>query len=595
MKTDLAAAAIRGECAEPRPEGSKGFGAAMGGAAASGFCAGALGHPAWQVAVESAQVLAGVVSYPAGNPFGLYHAKLWTLLHQALAPLLAAGVTERTLSVLLSGALGAVAFMAFAAMVFALSRDWLASVGAPLVIYYAGAAGQGVVYPVLILGTSHTYGSLGLSFAMLAAGLLGAGRTRSGAFLLGVASAVHPSVGALVCLAVCLAVLTGRKDRGDVVRRGGPWLAAGAFVAAVSLAFHLSSAPASPAADPDMQVRCLRAFQSSWDVHRAPAPVFTRGVGLNAACVAVCFCWLFAGRERLGGAALLLRTLVAAAGLGAAGAVISWLPAGVAPRALTALMPARMLNVATFSYMALALGLLGAGKNPAWLAGWLAATLLILRQKGPYGVEWAMLAVAPVLCWRAWGSARPQACPGAGSRGAPAARIALAALLCFVLVQSARKAWRSAHEAWPALRDRTNDAFFEAVAKGRGVVAPGPGVWLAQLRSRRPMLLDACALDMLPYAPAAGPEMERILREFYGVSLLKPPPGMARIAVIPDEPSRAVWEARSAEQWRRVGAAFGVTEVMTVAGWRLKLPLTSAGDQYMLYAMPAAGQTGPAP
>ena len=47
-----------------------------------GFAVGAIKFPTWQVAVESAQVVAGIVQYPAGNPFYIYHVKLWTILTQ---------------------------------------------------------------------------------------------------------------------------------------------------------------------------------------------------------------------------------------------------------------------------------------------------------------------------------------------------------------------------------------------------------------------------------------------------------------------------------------------------------------------------------
>src|SRR6187455_1873083 len=60
---------------------------------AIGFRVGMVNFPEWQVAVETSQVVAGLVRYPAGNPFLLYHTKLWTLLHQLCAPLLVAGVT----------------------------------------------------------------------------------------------------------------------------------------------------------------------------------------------------------------------------------------------------------------------------------------------------------------------------------------------------------------------------------------------------------------------------------------------------------------------------------------------------------------------
>ena len=57
-----------------------------------GWHVGAGAFADWQVAVESAQVVAGLVHYPAGNPFYVYHTKLWTVLHQVLAVLLAAAI-----------------------------------------------------------------------------------------------------------------------------------------------------------------------------------------------------------------------------------------------------------------------------------------------------------------------------------------------------------------------------------------------------------------------------------------------------------------------------------------------------------------------
>jgi hypothetical protein len=47
-----------------------------------GFRVGYVGFPTWHVAVQTAQVLAGLVTYPPDNPFYIYHARLWTLLHQ---------------------------------------------------------------------------------------------------------------------------------------------------------------------------------------------------------------------------------------------------------------------------------------------------------------------------------------------------------------------------------------------------------------------------------------------------------------------------------------------------------------------------------
>jgi len=73
-----------------------------------GLWIGITGFPNWQVAVETAQVVAGLVTYPSDNPFYIYHVKLWTVLHQVLALLLRLGVSEIALSEMLSGLLGMV-------------------------------------------------------------------------------------------------------------------------------------------------------------------------------------------------------------------------------------------------------------------------------------------------------------------------------------------------------------------------------------------------------------------------------------------------------------------------------------------------------
>ena len=169
--------------------------AVLGISGALGFVVVAFGFPDWQVAVETAQVTAGIVEYPAGNPFYIYHLKLWTILHQASAVLLLAGVSEITQSVVMSGVMGMVTFQALAMAVYALSRDGVLAITSVIVIIVSNTANIGVTYPIALLGTSHTYGMFGLALVVLVGALLGAGEYGLGLFLLGVAPAVHPSLG----------------------------------------------------------------------------------------------------------------------------------------------------------------------------------------------------------------------------------------------------------------------------------------------------------------------------------------------------------------------------------------------------------------
>jgi len=62
------------------------------------------------------------------------------------------------------------------------------------------------------------------------------------------------------------------------------------------------------------------------------------------------------------------------------------------------------------------------------------------------------------------------------------------------------------------LLDRMSDPVWGTAASRPGVLLTCSDLHLAQLRSRRAVLLDGGALDGLAYTPDAGPALERILR-----------------------------------------------------------------------------------
>ena len=197
-----------------------------------GFRVGMLGFPDWQVAVETAQVVGGLVPYPPDNVFYIYHTRLWTVLHQLLALGLRAGVSELTLSLIVSGVQGMLTFQALALFVYALSRDILLAIGAAALIFFTRSAEYGTVYPLFLLGTEHTYGVVGLSTGVLAVAMLGAGWYRAGALLLGMAPCIHPSLGSWTALAVFLAVLSDFRSLRVELRAALPWFLAGCGVTA---------------------------------------------------------------------------------------------------------------------------------------------------------------------------------------------------------------------------------------------------------------------------------------------------------------------------------------------------------------------------
>ncbi len=104
---------------------------------------------------------------------------------------------------------------------------------------------------------------------------------------------------------------------------------------------------------------------------------------------------------------------------------------------------------------------------------------------------------------------------------------------------------------------------------------------LIQLRTRRPVLLDGGALDMLAYISEPAPYVDRILREVYGTDL--DAVRRARRGTLAPETGRDLWERRTPEEWRGIGLAFGVTSVVTPRAWTLHLPVAAATDTLALY------------
>jgi hypothetical protein len=562
-----------------------------------GFVIGITKFATWQVAVESAQVVAGLVAYPADHPFYIYHMKLWTIAHQICAILLKAGVSEIVLSKAISGLLGMLSFQALGVLVFAFSEDVLLSIATPLVILYTQAAIHGANYPIALMGTDHTYGVLGLSTAALVVGLIGAGCYRSGGFLLGLAPAIHPSIGGWLNLVVAACVLWDYRRLRAELPPAQPWFAAGAGLTAVSLVVLFAMARGVPSIDAAEAGRYVSAFVDAWDDHRRPAYLVSVATILNAIGLIVASIWLrWFTKDLPRPSVFALRVVAAAAALSLPLIFVSWLPSSLVPTALLILMPSRFVNFNVLMFVPLVVGLLAGRRDNPWTAtaalaflaalftsyrslfwdgrsasGWLARQI----QFNPWHVFVAVSIVLVVL--RVTPKLRDARSRGL-AQAARSASLLLAGLCAFFI-------WRLP-PSYPML-DRTNNALYAAAAAERqGLLATGGTFHLVQLYTRRPVLLDGGALDGITYAPAGGPKTERILREVYGIDFFNPPDEARRVAGIPHRINKPVWEGYSRLKWQEIGHDFDVTQVLTRADWVLDLPI-EAEDQFLkLYRIP---------
>lgn len=558
------------------------------GSAALGFAFGVL-YPATQVAIEPAQVLAGLVAYPPGNAFWLYETRVWTVLHQILAPLLAVGIQERQLSQLLSGCAGALNFAALAAFGRALGAAPAAAAVAPFLFWALDPVSWGWGYPILVIGHPHTYGTFGLAWAVLACSMLGAGRFAAGAALLGFAPALHPTVGAFTMATTGIAGLLGRHSlaphRAELMRGG----ALGVGLAALSLGLHWVAQPTAPAPDPAAIERLYPVFLREWEAHRQPFDVTARHVWMLGLEASIALVWM--RRDLAAAPALLVRTLLVTIGLGVVFALINrYAPLESLPRPVQAAMALRILNFAVIVFIPLLAATLtqAHASGIALVAASMLAAIALLWHR-VQGIETWGIAVVGVIALAE--AARGRAAPRDAARAPQGARpfevlvaVAVAAGITHALVLSVRSYPR---RAAAVLRDRTNDPALAAASRTGELLVVAPGVERAQLATRRPVVIDPQALDMVAYVPAALPAVARAIEDLYGIDFEAPPAGDRNLSVVPVSTVRKIWEQRSPAEWSAVSREFGVHEILTPAGWRLQLPEVARSSVYVLRRVPA--------
>jgi hypothetical protein len=591
-----------------------------------GFRIGLVGFPTWHICVETAQVVAGLVRYPVENPFYIYHTKLWSLVIQACAVLLKAGLSEITLSLALSGLLGMISFQALAMVTYAISRDVLVAIAAAVVVFASGVTDYGSIYPVWLVGTHHSYGAIGLSTFVLALGLIGAGFFRSGAFLLGIGPAIHPSVGIWVGSIAVAALAWTYVDMRDVVRPALKYFAAGCAATLVSAAVQFAFIYDVPSVDPAAVERTFSTFERLWDAHRRARIDFAdTGAMFNRTVVPVALLWLIGFARDLPRPALFVLRAAAMAGIVSLAVVfLTRLPPDRMPMTLSILMPARLLNLDIVLVAPLLIGLVAAyrhRRSAQVLLVALLASLLLTRksllwrwiaERGsqPWNVridpvllfEATALLILCIALWQATREpidTRPRPGPSTSLRPgpstslrpgprAPAASWLVRAATVSVLAIALLLGWRISGSR-AIFRDRTNDPFYQAVAADRrGLTVTAGSFQLVQLYTRRPVLIDSGALDTMVYAPEGGPSTAQIVTDVYGINFYDPPRELRSSSLIPHDANRFTWSPSrfSAQRWRELRRTYNVSQVVTRSDYELDLPMVAEGDGLRLYRIP---------
>ncbi|MBI1900163.1 MAG: hypothetical protein HYS13_03475 [Planctomycetia bacterium] len=322
--------------------------------------------PRLQSAVESAQVLAGIVEYPPDNPFYLYHIKSWTLLHQVPALLLQLGFSERVVSVLLGALFGMISFQALALTCYAVGRNAIVALALPILAIPSRLYEEvSNVYPIFLLTEKpwNCYGICGTGLALLAWSLCACGWRKFGVFLMGLAPAVHPTMGAW-CLVLGLPAMLWQCRKDKPARRGVLLaLTAGCLVTLVSYGVHVYHARNVPPIDPALRDQYVTAFIEGWDTHRQPVPLHETVVIYGAACLALCGLALWAHGWKLEPTSRYLLQTLLLSSAASLFLVFATHFQNLLPTIVVMAMPGRFINVVCLALPALVLGMLARNRS----------------------------------------------------------------------------------------------------------------------------------------------------------------------------------------------------------------------------------------
>ena len=188
----------------------------------------------WEETYERAQVLAGLVSYPAGHPLFRYAHNAFTVQYY-LSALLLRLVPGPGFVCGFRDALFLAATVVPVFLLAALASRRAVYGHAAAAIVLAGALGAFAThYPFQAWPGKFTSGQIGMGFALLTVFLLAAGHWRAGYFLAGLMPAIHVGQTPLLLAFVALFAFDAWR-RGDrrKLARALPWAAAGLVVPAL--------------------------------------------------------------------------------------------------------------------------------------------------------------------------------------------------------------------------------------------------------------------------------------------------------------------------------------------------------------------------
>jgi len=557
-----------------------------------------LSNTTWQAAVETGQVLAGIVKYPPDNPFYMYHIKLFTAITHISALLLRLTGSRIVACVIVSALLGMISFQALGLLIFAINRDVLMAFLGVTFIYFMNYVGKGVVYPIWLLGYPHTYGALGLSFAVLVLALIGAKVYSPALFCLGLAPCIHPSVGTYLLMVILLASLSQRDFARKIIRKYYPYFVAGMLIAVSLLVYQLYLARGLPAVDPEIKKRYVYAYIENWDSHRRKFYWDTTGA-IHGNVWGILFCLysvalaffslkFFKKDKPL---SFVFKVVLISGILSLLLGFITQVPVRKLPLYLLLFMPGRYINLNNILLASCLFGILTYKHNRPYISNYNVFTILLVGSFFCKHEEAQAIIFAIALCWlaclttsrRFWRQNKSLFAVRDHKVSYPALLLSFMALFFAINLPREKFIKHYVFHKHP-FSYRMSEEFRLKVSDRKGLLlTTGGDFGYIVLETRRPILTDMAFPEFFLYAPESASIQANILKKIYGIDLLVPPPPQYRHRGIPAALYKDLWERRTVDQWKAIGREFSVTDILTSSDWKLVLPVVARDEKMILY------------
>ena len=552
----------------------------------------------WQTIVEVGQVLSGKIVYPASDiPLYAMLSRPWTLCGQLCGVLLNRGLSAADVSFVVAGVAGALALIALGLFFYTtISRHLPLSILIPYFIYKSNYIGYGVSYGIIFMGTEQANGRIAQSIVIIICSLFAGGYYRFALFLLGASFGIHATFAVFFCGVLTVVFYVFRKEFPPVRSLAAPFLI-GLAISAVSYLYQkiYFGAPLPPG--PHSIDEYTAAYITNWDYHRRPYNFFSPG--FFVASLAGIVSWLLLRRPR--SYPLRVRIVISVIAVSfcasTALALFSHLPATFLTR-LHAAMPGRFTNFNNFIHITFLLAFLAFLKDDSLSRKALFSIFVLLSLIVAVPAELEALTYLQAVYMRA-GLAiafsflfiillsyrqkiEPYLVPH--KKGVAFIYRASVAGLCALIFITFPV---YAGSAVGVSNMTVSDPVLIKASEGKGLLLVSDNFNIVSMKICRPVLLYPDALNGLPYSPEIGYRMNVVLKRIYGCDIFVPPPKRYREKAINPELYKGLWERRDPGEWAKIRSEFGVSQILTSAGFHLKLPVVIRSDEYCLYEIPA--------